>query len=228
LIDKYFGPIPASATPAPPTPRAASLQGEVRIEVAARVERPLVSFAWHAPPWFADGDADMAVISKLLAGTANALVLWKVGDDLKIASRATADHVQRQWGSMMDVRVTLAPGHEPQEVITAVGEVLDQLRSQAVSEEQIERAKGERLLTYAMSLERASARVEWYSTWRQLTGKADFSDADFERFSAVTPQSVRSSSSQWLNRNRVVTVVLPTPGAPVCGAVARVTRSSSP
>jgi hypothetical protein len=39
---------------------------------------------------------------------------------------------------------------------------------------------------------------------------------------------VRSSASQWLDRNRVVTVVTPTPGAPVCGAVTRVTRSQAP
>jgi predicted Zn-dependent peptidase len=168
------------------------------------------------------------VISKLLAGSANAMILWKVGDDLKIASRATADHLQRQWGSSMDVRVTLAPGHEPQEVVNAVNEVMDRLRSQPVRDQQIDRATGERLLPYAMSLERASARVEWYSTWRQLTGKMDSSDADFERFNAVTPQTVRSAASQWLDRNRVVTVVTPTPGAPICGAVSRITRSQTP
>jgi len=228
LIEKYFGPIPAARTPAPPAPPAPSLQGETRIEVAARVERPLVSFAWNTPAWFASGDAEIAVIGKLLAGMANALILWKVGDEMKIASRATADYVPRQLVSMLDVRVTLAPDHQPQEVITAVGEVLDQLRGQTVRGEQIERATGERLLSFAMSLERPSARVEWYSTWRQLTGKADYSDAEFERYNAVTPQTVRSAASQWLDRNRVVTVVTPTAGAPVCGAVSRVTRSQSP
>ena len=83
LAEQYFGEIPAGPRVARPAPAPPTLTGDQRLFLEDRVELARVYLAWHSPAMFAPGDAELDLVSDLLAQPATL-------DAMSVAARGLA------------------------------------------------------------------------------------------------------------------------------------------
>ena len=183
LVDKYFGPIPKGPDPervavagAPVT--AAPLTAEKRIEVEAGVELPRVVVTWPSPAFFAPGDADLDLLSRVLTGGKTSRLYKRLVYDMQIAESVMANQESAQLGSAFKVIATAKPGHTPEELLAAIDAELAKVRAASPSDAELARARATFLSREAFSLERVGTRADVISTYVHYLGDPGYLPKD--------------------------------------------------
>jgi zinc protease len=223
-IEKYFGPIPRGNGAAAVDPAPVVLEGETTLSIDAHVSAPEVWIRWPTPPLYAEGDADLDVVSHLLDGTSVAYLYWKLVDELKVATHVHANQWSRLHGSLYEVRVTGAAGGDAKSLLAAVNVAMKRLYDEPTSLVHFTSASREYLIPKVFGVERFTNRAAAYTAYATNTGSADFFSADMLRYDAVSAASVSAAARRYLPRaRRVVALVSPSPNAPVTGTLVATT-----
>jgi len=225
LVEKYFGPIPSGTLPdraSLASPPKVELAGETRVEVEAGVELPRVVMAWPTPPFFAPGDGDLDLAARALtAGKTSRLYKRLVYDD-QIAQDVSASQASSQLASKFLITATAKPGHTPEELVAAIDQELAKVRASGFDDAELARARTAFLADAAFRLEGVGARADVINEYAHYTGDPGFLPKDVARYEAATTASLRGAVTTYLPEGkRVVVLVRPTKGAPICGRLVR-------
>ena len=222
LLDRiraYFGPI----APAPPRVAKlapAQLEGEIRLDVAASVKNAEVWVDWRTPPFFDAGDAELDVAARALVGARVAVLRWELVDKKRSATRVFARQMSHAKGSDFRIAVTVAPGHDPDEVVAQIDGVLDLARTRGLSDEGFAGARASMVVPYLHGLDRAGRRANAYAELAMAHRDPKRILGDVGRYDAVTNAGTRGTIEHWLPKgHRVITVVTPDPSAPLSGVL---------
>ena len=209
-IERYFGPIPKGQQPSPITEAAAELPAPVRVELEDNVQLPRLHWVWQSPPLFAEGDAELDILSSVLtAGKASRLHRKLVFED-RIAKDVSAAQYSAGLGSSYRITATAAPGHSLDEVAAALQEELDRLLADGPTEREVERAKNNWRSSFYLRMEKVAGKSGMLQSYNHHTGNADFVGSDLQRYLDVTSDGVREWARKVLDpAHRVVVVVLP-------------------
>jgi zinc protease len=220
LVEKYFGPIPRGPDPertslkTPPV----QLSAETRLEVEAGVELPRVVVTWPSPAFFASGDADLDLLARVLAGSKTSRLYKRLVYDDQIAQDVSASQDSAQLGSEFRVVATAKPGHTAEELLAAIDAEVARLQDGGPTDAELERARAAFLSREAFSLERVSTRADVIDTYAHYLGDPGYLPRDLARYESATTASVRDTARAWLPAGkRVVALVRPVKGAPLCG-----------
>ena len=180
-------------------------------EVTAR-ERPLrrahLIMGFPAPSAGSQDYYAVQVIDSILGGGSTARLPRKLREDLGLVYTVSTFYPTLAHDSHFGVYAVTEPYHVPT-VKSAVIELLDDLASKPVSEEELARAKAYLLGSYALSHQRMRERaysLAWYET---LELGPDFEDRYSGAIEALTPSQVQMAA-QRLFRRFVLAVTLPT------------------
>jgi zinc protease len=218
LVDKYFGPIPGGGLPPPPTPPAPELSAETRLEVEAGVELGRVEASWITPAYFAPGDGELDLLARCLTATKTSRLFKRLVYDDQIAQDVAAYQDSRQLGSKFEIVATARPGHTPEELLTAIDQELDKVRSAGIDDAELSRARTAFVAAEAFGLEGVSARANTINTFVHYTGDAGYLPKNVARYEATTAAGVRQAALRYLAPGkRVVTFVRPVKAAPLAG-----------
>ena len=121
LAERYFGEIDAGSPP-PPVEASAPppIVGDVRLLIEDRVELPRLYVAWHSPPLFAAGDAELDLASDVLAGGKTSRLYRALVYEQRIATEVAASQSSRELGSFFQLVATAAPGRSLTELERAM------------------------------------------------------------------------------------------------------------
>jgi zinc protease len=97
LAEKYFAEIPAGPLPEPVRAEA-SIGREIRLVLEDRVEMPRLYIGWHSPAMFDDGDAEMDLLSDLLANGKASRLYRTLVYERRIALDISASQGSRELG----------------------------------------------------------------------------------------------------------------------------------
>jgi len=213
MIQRYFGPLPGGPEPSPVTSVEAPLPAAQRIEMTDDVKLTRIQFAWHAPAFFADGDADLDVLSTVLtSGKASRLHKRLLLDD-RSATSVSAYQASAGLASTYNVVATVAPGHTVAEVEAAIAEELAKIVAEGPTEAEIERARNDWQKSFFGRMERVAGRAGLLQSYNHFTGDAGFVQKDLDRYLGVTAESVKAWASKvLLEEHRVEVVVAPGEG----------------
>lgn len=212
-IEQYFGPIPKGEEPSPVTSVETPLPTAQRLEMTDDVKLTRVQMAWHSPAFFAEGDADLDVLSNILtAGKASRLHKRLLLQD-RSATNVSAYQASRGLGSTYNIVATVAPGRTVAEVEKAIAEELAALIAEGPSAAEMERARNAWQKSFFGRMERVGGRAGMLQNYNHFTGDAGYVQKDLDRYLAVTAASVQ----QWartvlLDEHKVVVVVEPGEG----------------
>jgi zinc protease len=218
LANKWFGAIPAG-TPQPnafaPIP---PLRHEVHLDIAARVERPVVLMTWLAPPQYAPGDAELDVVANILHGYRIARLSWELITKLRVAGEIHVHENPHRRGSTFTIAITATPKHTAQEVAAAIDSVLRTLQTtQPPSTDDMEGSLASALMEQTLSMEGSLYRARQFAEWAIRTGVADYWQRDMHRYE-TDPARVQQAAIRYLPLDkRVVVFVTPSKTAPVAG-----------
>jgi predicted Zn-dependent peptidase len=233
LVEKYFAPIPRggvsdrppSSAPKPPVPIHS---GETRIEMEAGVELPRVYVNWATPAFFANGDSDLDLLGRILAGGKTSRLYKRLVYDLQIAQSVSASQDSMELASEFEIVATAKPGHTAEELLKVIDEELVKLRNGGVTDAELARAKTSILADNVFDIERSSGRANRINTYNHYLGDPGYLAKDMARTTNATTASVDAAARTWLkDLERVVTLVAVKKDAPIAGRVVNVTRTAT-
>ena len=214
-VKATFGTVPAGP-PAPPGTALEPLQrGERRITFRRPAALPLYVAAYHAPNLHHQDSPALSVLSVILDGGRSARLQKTLVEEQRLALSASAGYNDTAKDApLFTLAMRLAPGKTWQAAEAALFDQLEQLKTRAVSDKELERAKNlvessfiysqDSLFYRAMQLGRYASLGDWQLV-RQVVPK----------LRTVTASEVQRVAQTYLAEdNRTVGVLIPE-GPPV-------------
>jgi zinc protease len=212
LADKYFGEIPPGTRPQPVTAQV-SLTREVRLLLEDRVEMPRLYIGWHSPAMFADGDAEMDLLSDLLANGKTSRLYRTLVYERRIALDVSAFQNSRELGSFFLLVATAAPGQSLTDISSAIDAALADVIEGGPTAAEMERAEAQAEAHFMYRLQTVggfggkSDQLNAYNVFRNDPG---FFARDLARYQNATIESVRLAAKRYLRFDaRVALSVVP-------------------
>jgi zinc protease len=213
LVERYFGPIPASPTPPRAEPVPAPLTQEKRVTIEDEVELPRVYVAWQSPKAFAEGDAALDMLGSVLTDGKSARLVNRLVMKERIAQNVSAGQDSQVLAGMFVVVATPKPGQGVDRLLAEIDEEIEKLKKEPPNEGELTRARNKVESGAVFSLEPVGGfggRAATLNRYYWMTGDPGFFPKDLERYRAVTGEDVRAAAARWLRKDaRVVLTVMP-------------------
>ncbi len=229
LVEKWFGSIPSR--PPPLTKRADSVRlvGEARLHVDAQLGERYVIVSWPTPATYGDGDAELAILQRVLTGGRLSRRMLR---DEAVARQVSVTQNQLafgQFGELFEITAVALDGRESTDVLAVLDDELARVRAGETTDAEIAHAKAGVLAELVFSVEKLTDRAERLNEYAQMIGDAGFFERDRKRIDAVTRDAVIAAARRWLPKDRrVVTLVTPNAKMPEAVRLVRATRSATP
>ncbi len=219
LVTKYFAGLPRGADAKPVRgPVPSPLAKETRLVVEAGVTLPRVVISWTTAPHFAPGDAELDMVSDVLASGKSSRLYKRLVYDMQIAQSVSATQESAELSSVFEITVTLQKDKNLDEVFKVVDEELDKLRATPPSAAEVDRARTHAISSLVFGAERVTGRADRLNMYNQVTGDPGFSEKDLARYEKISAGDVSRALVTFLPKDkRVVTFVRPVADAPRAG-----------
>ena len=213
LVEKWFGGIPAGKPVPPIDAPPAVLNEEKRIVLEDKVSLPRLYMAWLTPSVFTPGDAEMDVLSNILAGGKNSRLYKKLVYDLQIAQDVSAVQSSSALASDFTITVTARQGRTLTEIEAVVQQEIERIRNAPPEQRELQRAVNQIEASFLSRLERIGGfggKADLLNHYYWRTGNPDYFNEDFSRYTAIAAEDVSAAARTWLRDNgRVLLSVVP-------------------
>ena len=231
LIDKYFAGIPAGAkVQFPDISEPRQEQERFKVEQDALAPRPAFTAAWHVPPrdtpeWYA-----MGLLDQILVEGQDSRLYKKLVRETGIAGgiqggiNVGLGNMYNYNGPMLwTVGLIHDPSKSKEEITAALDSVIDDVRTNPVSADELERART-KIRSNLYNVADPSTRfglVDMLAVgamWENDPGWVNKLEAGFDR---VTPELILATAKEYLRpTNRTIVLIQPAPtqGAAKTGA----------
>jgi zinc protease len=211
-VRAHFEGIPAGPVAAPVEARA-ELAGERRLVLEDRVELPRLYLSWLSPAMFAEGDAEMDLLSDLFANGKVSRLYKSLVYERRIAGEVMAFQNSREIIGFWQVVATAAPGHTLEELQDAIDVELTRLIDQGPTSDEMERARAQVEAQFVFRLQTLGGfggkadQLNAYSVFRNDPG---FFQHDLARYAGVTAEDLHRTVRAFLaGEKRVALSVVP-------------------
>jgi len=213
LVEHWFADVPAGKPVPPIDAPPAVLTSEKRMVLEDRVQLPRLYMCWLTPPIFAPGDAEMDVVSGVLAGGKNARLYKRLVYDLQIAQDVSAYQGSGTLSSQFCIVSTARAGHGLGELEAVIEGELAALRATPPAAREVERVVNQTEASFLDRLERAGGfggKADQLNGYYWRTGNPDWFAEDLARYKAIAPADVSAAVRAHLRDDaRVVLSVVP-------------------
>jgi zinc protease len=218
-VEKWFSDVKPGTAPAPPIDYPhAMLTGVSRKTIEDRVQLPRLYISWLTPALFKPGDAELDVVSQVLAGGKNSRLYKRLVYDLQIAQDVSAFQASAALDSQFQIVVTA----RPPDAMTTSTALVDRIR--AIVDEEI--AALQKTPPAPREFERAINQIEasFYNRMESVggfngkgnqlnayyteTGNPDYFNEDLSRYRALSARDVQAAAAFWLPADRRVELVV--------------------
>jgi zinc protease len=203
LIQRYFGPIPAGVRaprPSPEVPAPASVHWQKTDEVPL----PKIYLAWHTPSLFAPGDAELDLLSSVLADGKTSRLYYPLVYQKKIAKDVEAYQTSQALSSVYVIEATAAPGISVQTLYSELLAALSTAIATPPSDAELARAVSGYKKSFYGRVEAVQSRASTLGSYFLHTGRADYLAQDLKRYVEATPANVHQAAKQYLNLEKFV------------------------
>jgi zinc protease len=212
LAEKYFSEIPPGPRPEPPNAEA-SIGREIRLVLEDRVEMPRLYMGWHSPAMFAEGDAEMDLLSDLLANGKASRLYRTLVYERRIALDVSASQGSRELGSFFLLVATAAPGKHLADIAVAIDQELQRVIEEGPTKSEMERGEAQAEAQFLYRLQTVGGfggKSDQLNAYNVFRGDPGYFSRDLARYQQATPESLRAAARRWLRFDqRVALSVVP-------------------
>jgi len=214
--NRHFGAIPAGRPPERAPAPAITMTSDTRMVLHDTVHLPRLYMAWHSPPAFAAGDAEMdAVASVLAAGKASRLY-----DSLVRAGRAIAVTAYQHGGrltSSFEVVITARPESDLDALEETVRGELGAITRDGITNAERDRVCNGMATAFVDELQCVGGfggRADRLNLYASHLGEPDSAQRDLDRYQRMRPDDVRDAAARHLDETHAVVLhVVPASGS---------------
>lgn len=210
MVEKWFGEIPTGNRVPPQDRTLAVLTEEKRIMFEDRVQLPRLYMAWHTPSTLTPGDADMDLLSSVLAGGKNSRLYKRLVYDMQIAQDVSAFQASARLSSYFMIIATARAGHTLAELETVIQEEINRIKWEEPALRELDRARNQYEAGFIGQLESINTKADLMNNYYYLTGNPDYFNEDLSRYYSIDPKDISTVALTYLKDNaRVVMSIVP-------------------
>lgn len=210
LIAKLFGTLPRGADPGHAVPKPAALDEVRRVTYYDQVQFAKILFLYHSPALFQPGDAEMDLVSEILAGGKSSRLYKRLVYEDKLATEVSAGQQSQLLGSLFRVEVTARQGVSLDKIEQIVDEVLAQFLKNGPTTAELERDKAKFEYANMTQLQSLLAKADKLNAYEAGYGEPNSFKRDLDRYRNATVASVKDWARKVLTPNaRLIMRVLP-------------------
>jgi zinc protease len=217
LIDKLFGSFPASSKPVEkmiPPPKAKGQSLNVDDTFAKQRQ---VSFTWHSPSAYSDGDAELDVAATAMTAEGRGTLYKTLVYDKQLATRVSAGQGGARFSGTFSITVTLRTDADLAVVQQIVLDEVKRLGKDLIPDKELERVVASNESWAIRSLENVNARANALQGWNHYLGDPGKLTWDLDRYRKTTTANIRAAVAKYLIGPQVV-IVVTNPAAAAGGA----------
>jgi len=191
LILENFGGIPRGADPERRGDVSAAIPETTEARQYLDVPEQRVWVAFDSPRLYADGDADLDLLSSILSDGRDSRLYKRLVRDKKLARSISTSQFSTMKASTFILSATAAPGHTTDEVVAEAMAVIEELLGdKPPTDEELEGARAGYERSFYDRLQTISGKGETLQGYNMHTGDPGFLATDLARYQAVTRDSV--------------------------------------
>ena len=216
LLNEYFGRVPKAGQPVPrDIPKEPPQTRERRITLDAPWPLPAVVVAHHITH---DGNPDsypLHIVSKVLSDGQTSRIYKKLVYEKRLAVAAFGGANLIEDPNLFYAVAIVQPGQTPQAAIDALIEELDRLKSEPITDQELQRTKNQFARDYILGRESNQQKAGQLAHAVVIHGDIATADGEFEIFQNITKADVqRVARTYFTPENRLVITLQPgRPGA---------------
>ena len=218
-VEKWFADVKPGQAPVPPIDYPHAFLTEVKKKtIQDRVQLPRLYLDWLTPSAYAPGDAELDVVSQILAGGKNSRLYKRLVYELQIAQDVSATQQSAQLGSQFEIVVTarpLAAGATTASVIDRIKGIVDEeigrLQQTDPERRELDRALNQIEASFYDRMEQVegfSGVGDQLNAYYTATGNPDYFNEDLSRYRSLSVSDITAAASRWLPLNRRVELVV--------------------
>jgi zinc protease len=222
LISRYLGRVPKAAQPVPrDIPREPAQTKERRVTVEEPWPLPAVVVAYHIT---FDGNPDsypLHIAAKVLSDGQSSRIYKKLvyEDQIAVAAFGSANLIEDP--NLFYTVAIVQPGHKPDEAVNALIGELERLKTEPISEHDLQRTKNQFARDYILNRESDQQKALQLAHAVVIHHDITKADGEFDIFQKITAADVqRVARTYFTPENRIVITILPS-GRPEASARGR-------
>jgi zinc protease len=208
LVEKWFGKLPTSVKPVVvPVPAPVVASREVMVTDDSLAKLTQVTFAWHSPASYADGDAELDIVANALTREGPGRLYKALVYDRPLAQNVRANQGGRMFSGVFDITVTLRGEAKVEDVKKVVFDELARLVKDSVTDKELARVVTGNESFAIRQLETAFGRSAVLQEYNHYLGNPDSLTRDLDRYRTTTAEKVRAAAAKYLTPDHVITVI---------------------
>jgi zinc protease len=209
-VRKYFGEIPRNpAAPVRPQVTHVTLAKDTVLVLEDRVQLPRIYYTWPGIPSFHADEAPLDFLADALGGGEASRLHRRLVYELRIAQNVFVSNPAAKLDGTFQLVATPAPGHTPAEVARVIGEELQKVIAEGITQRELDRAKNTTRASFLDGLSSILGKAEQLNRYNYFVGNPDYVQQDAARYEAVTLADVHRVARQYLTKHKVVLTVVP-------------------
>jgi len=211
LVTQYLGRVPKADHEVPrDIPKEPPQTKEKRVTLQQPVPLPAVVVAYHVT---FDGNADsypLHIASKVLSDGQSSRIYQKLVYEKRMAVAAFGSANLIEDPNLFYAVAIVQPGHTPEEVTAALIAELDRLKTEPISEHELQRTKNQFARDYILKRETNQGKAGDLSHAVVIHRDIKTADGEFDIFQGITVADVqRVARTYFRPENRLVMTLLP-------------------
>jgi zinc protease len=210
VVEELYGDIPAGV-PVPPVEAPAPTLAPRRMITEDRVELARLYLALPSPGLFTAGDAELDLVSDLMANGRTSRLYSRLIHDRRIAVELAAGQTSRELGGTFQIIASAAPGHTLDELEVAIHEEVARFASEGPTSDEVDRgrAQAETAFVYRVqSLGGFGGKADQLNAYNTYRHAPDSFQTDLDRYLSASRESLRDTTGHWLQRERATTLAV--------------------
>ena len=209
LVAKYFGGFPRGAAIVRPAAPPVTRDRETRLVYEDRVQVPRLVIVWPTVGRQSDDRFALGVLDAITAGARTTRLTKALVYDRQMATTVTTNQDSDESAGEWRLTITPRPGVSLTDLETAADAILDALKAQGPTAEEIQRATAGLELDFVNDLESNLGRSMRLADGLGYQNDAGAFQAEYQKMMAVTPADVTRVANKYLTKGRIVLSVVP-------------------
>ena len=211
FVQQYFGKVPKPEKPVPrDIPAEPPMTKEKRVTVEEAWPLPAVVVAYHITY---DGNPDsypLHMASKILSDGQSSRIYRKLVYETGLALSAFGGGNIIEHPNLFFAVAIVQPGHQPADVERALIAELDRMRTEPVSQHELQRAKNQFARDYIVARETVQEKAAQLAHAVVIHNDIKTADGEFDIFQSITSADIQHvAQTYFVPTNRLVMYVMP-------------------
>jgi zinc protease len=208
-VTKYFGEFPRGNPIKRPDVSPVTLPSAKRLVFEDRVQVPRVYIQWPTVGEKNDDRFALSVLGAILSGPRTARLTKALVYDEQAAASVNAGQSTNEDVGEFIVTITPRPGHSLTDLETAADAVIERLKREGPTAEEVQKATAGEELSFVRGLESNLGKAFQLANGAAIHGDAGYFRTEYQKTLAVTPADVQRVANKYLTAGRVVLSVVP-------------------